>query len=92
MRRSWLTEKQSHRGAEGAQGTHGVSEATLYNWKAKHGGLDEFEAKSWPAAKREGAADLQAVAGGTAGLLDRRDRVECPQSMVRRPIGVGIEL
>jgi putative transposase len=24
---------------------HGVSEATLYNWKAKHGGLDVSEAK-----------------------------------------------
>ena len=25
--------------------THGVSEATLYNWKAKYGGLDVSEAK-----------------------------------------------
>jgi putative transposase len=24
---------------------HGVSEATLYNWKAKYGGLDGSEAK-----------------------------------------------
>ena len=24
---------------------HGVSEATLYNWKAKHGGMDVPEAK-----------------------------------------------
>ena len=24
---------------------HGVSEATLYNWKAKYGGLDASEAK-----------------------------------------------
>jgi putative transposase len=24
---------------------HGVSEATLYNWKAKHGGMDVSEAK-----------------------------------------------
>ena len=23
---------------------HGISEATLYNWKAKYGGLDELEA------------------------------------------------
>ncbi len=26
-------------------GKHGVSEATLYNWKAKYGGLDVLEAK-----------------------------------------------
>jgi putative transposase len=24
---------------------HGISEATLYNWKAKHGGMDVSEAK-----------------------------------------------
>ena len=24
---------------------HGISEATLYNWKAKYGGLDMSEAK-----------------------------------------------
>ena len=24
---------------------HGISEATLYNWKAKYGGLDVSEAK-----------------------------------------------
>jgi putative transposase len=26
-------------------GKHGVSEATLYNWKAKYGGMDVSEAK-----------------------------------------------
>lgn len=26
-------------------GKHGVSEATLYNWKAKYGGIDVSEAK-----------------------------------------------
>jgi hypothetical protein len=46
--------RSDHRGAEGARGgaktadlarKHGVSEATLYNWKAKYGGLDVSEAK-----------------------------------------------
>ena len=46
--------RADHRGAEGARGRagaadltrrHGVSEATLYNWKAKYGGMDVSEAK-----------------------------------------------
>lgn len=32
---------------------HGVSEATLYNWKAKFGGLDVSEAKRLRALKDE---------------------------------------
>ena len=27
---------------------HGVSEATLYNWKSKYGGMDVSEAKRYP--------------------------------------------
>jgi putative transposase len=32
---------------------HGVSEATLYNWKAKYGGLDVSEAKRLRALEDE---------------------------------------
>jgi putative transposase len=28
---------------------HGISKATLYNWKAKYGGLEVYEAKRLPA-------------------------------------------
>ena len=32
---------------------HGVPEATLYNWKAKHGGLEVSEAKRMRALEAE---------------------------------------
>jgi putative transposase len=32
---------------------HGISEATLYNWKAKYGGLDVSEAKRLKALEDE---------------------------------------
>ncbi|WP_246745000.1 transposase [Methylocystis sp. Sn-Cys] len=34
---------------------HGVSEATLYNWKAKFGGMDVSEAKRLKALEEENA-------------------------------------
>jgi putative transposase len=34
---------------------HGVSEATIYNWKAKYGGLDVSEAKRLRALEEENA-------------------------------------
>jgi len=34
---------------------HGISEATLYNWKAKYGGMEVFEAKRLKALKDENA-------------------------------------
>jgi putative transposase len=34
---------------------HGVSEATLYNWKAKYGGMDVSEAKRLKALEDENA-------------------------------------
>ncbi len=34
---------------------HGMSEATLYNWKAKYGGLDVSEAKRLKALEDENA-------------------------------------
>ena len=35
--------------------THGVSEATFYNWKAKYGGLEVSEAKRLKAMESENA-------------------------------------
>lgn len=34
---------------------HGVSEATLYNWKAKYGGMDASEARRLKALEDENA-------------------------------------
>ncbi|SEJ80002.1 Transposase [Sinorhizobium meliloti] len=34
---------------------HGVSEATFYNWKAKHGGMEVSEAKRLKALEEENA-------------------------------------
>ncbi len=34
---------------------HGVSEATLYNWKAKYGGMDVSDAKRLKALEDENA-------------------------------------
>jgi len=34
---------------------HGISEATLYNWKAKYGGMDVSEAKRMKALEDENA-------------------------------------
>jgi putative transposase len=34
---------------------HGVSEATIYNWKAKYGGLDVSEAKRLRSLEEENA-------------------------------------
>ena len=34
---------------------HGISEATLYNWKAKYGGLDVSEARRLKALEDENA-------------------------------------
>lgn len=34
---------------------HGVSEATIYNWKAKYGGLEVPEAKRLPSIEDENA-------------------------------------
>jgi len=42
---------------------HGVSEATLYNWKAKYGGLEVSEAKRLRATGRR-ECEAEAAAGG----------------------------
>ena len=35
--------------------THGISEATIYNWKARFGGMDVSEAKRLKALEEENA-------------------------------------
>jgi putative transposase len=64
MKRSRFTEEQiigiSREQDAGAKAAdlcrkHGMSEATLYNWKAKFGGMDVSDAKRWKALEDENA-------------------------------------
>lgn len=45
---------------------HGVSEATIYNWKAKYGGLEVSEARRFAGA-REREREAQTSAGRCDG-------------------------
>ena len=52
---------------------HGISEATLYNWKAKYGGLEVSEAKRLRALEDENAKLKRLLADAmldNAGLKD----------------------
>jgi putative transposase len=57
---------------------HGVSEATLYNWKSKYGGLEVSEAKRLRALEDENAklkrllADTMLDNAGLKGLLAKK--------------------
>jgi len=44
---------------------HGVSEATIYNWRAKYGGLEVFEAKRLRAFEDENAKLKRLLAEAT---------------------------
>ena len=64
MKRTRLTEeqiigilKEAEAGAKTADlaRRHGVSEATIYNWKAKYGGLEVSEAKRLRSLEEENA-------------------------------------
>lgn len=57
---------------------HGVSEATLYNWKAKYGGMDVSDAKRLKALEGENArlkkllADQMLEASALRELLSKK--------------------
>jgi len=57
---------------------HGVSEATLYNWKAKYGGMDVSDAKRLKALEDENAklkkllADQMLEASALRELLSKK--------------------
>lgn len=57
---------------------HGVSEATLYNWKSKYGGLEVSEAKRLRALEAENAqlkkllADTMLDNAGLKDLLSKK--------------------
>lgn len=57
---------------------HGVSEATIYNWKAKYGGLEVSEAKRLRALEAENAqlkkllADMMLDNAGLKDLLSKK--------------------
>jgi len=60
---------------------HGVSEATLYNWKAKYGGLEVSEAKRLRALEDENAKLKRLLADAmldNAGLKDLLKKMVTP--------------
>ena len=82
MKRSRFTQeqiigvlKEAEAGAKTAELSrkHGISEATLYNWKAKYGGLEVSEAKRLRALEDENAKLKRLLADAmldNAGLKD----------------------
>lgn len=68
---------------------HGISEATLYNWKAKYGGMDVSDAKRLRALEDENLAEAKAAL--VRGELVEASAVEAEWSGVLRTVRAGIQ-
>ena len=89
--------RADHCGSAGARGgakaadlarKHGVSEATLYNWKAKYGGMDVSDAKRLKALEDENAKLKKLLADQmleASALRDVRPAVSHYQKMYGPP-------
>lgn len=56
---------------------HGISEATFYNWKAKHGGMEVSEAKRLKALEEENAKLKKMLSGQMLGAAALRELLQC---------------
>lgn len=57
---------------------HGMSEATLYNWKARYGGLDVSEAKRLRSLEDENAKLKKLLAESMLDAAALRELLTCP--------------
>src|ERR1700684_2442547 len=64
---------------------HGVSEATLYNWKAKYGGMDVSEARRLKQLEEEKAQLKEAL--GRADVGGRR----ASRASVKKMVGLAVK-
>src|SRR3546814_13326231 len=68
---------------------HGVSEATIYNWKAKYGGLEVSEAQRLRSLEDENAKLKRLLAGAllaTAALQDLLGKKMVKPAAPREPV------
>ena len=68
---------------------HGMSDATFYNWKAKHGGLEVSRRSGWLAGEREREAEA-AARRRHAG--QRRSRICWQKKRMARPVRKGFAI
>src|SRR3546814_5185460 len=68
---------------------HGVSEATIYNWKAKYGGLEVSEAKRLRSLEDENAKLKRLLAGAMLANAALKDLLGKKNGDARRATGSG---